>query len=463
MLRPINRPFDRFLISTTINRNVHVRHWLVWSDPTLCLLSCLLLTSTSYLLLLTLFPHLTPAFTVAEMMRSFSKRLPITLLALSLFLQATVYAATPQSCYYDVNKLASDDIIPCYSSKYESQYSCCKVGNKCLRHNACFDIDNEVTYQYGCTDPTMQHPNCPKKCNLDTNKSRWVGLVFCNGTDNLPSNEWLCHHPDNCGGRPGCGTHVWDSMIERLPPTGCENLKQDDKYVAFHESWTLSDIAALPVKTETASWWSEHADRWSTTSTTVTVASSRLASSSSVTSTSTSATASTTATTTSMTTSTPTSTDSSDPRPTTEASKHKSTAIGLGVGLGVGVPFVLCMFGVAFFYMRRQSKFSRAQQANRGANTPDEKTVAAAYGGKPELDGTPVCESYGSPQPSELQGSSATATPYVSPAMVQGEFAGTKSPFVTPEHLQGSFTGAEGRGGHRGGGERWDDIHEMGV
>jgi hypothetical protein len=78
------------------------------------------------------------------------------------------------------------------------------------------------------------------------------------------------------------------------------------------------------------------------------------------------------------------------------------------------------------------------------------------------LDGTPVCESYGSPNPSELQGSSAT-TPYVSPATVQGEFASTQPAFVTPEQLQRRVLDTEGTSEHQGGEERWDDIHELGA
>lgn len=61
----------------------------------------------------------------------------------------------------------------------------------------------------------------------DTN---WVGLVYCNGTANLPNNTWLCNHPDNCGKGNGCDDK-WDPELQKLPPTQCKDL--DQKYKAF--------------------------------------------------------------------------------------------------------------------------------------------------------------------------------------------------------------------------------------
>ncbi|KAF2708866.1 hypothetical protein K504DRAFT_290526 [Pleomassaria siparia CBS 279.74] len=92
-------------------------------------------------------------------------------LALLLFLaRVAASVADTQRCFYDKDQLAPDYIIPCYTGWGNAHFSCCKVGNKCLEHNACYDSDTGNTYQYGCTDETYQDPSCPQKCDLDRSK-----------------------------------------------------------------------------------------------------------------------------------------------------------------------------------------------------------------------------------------------------------------------------------------------------
>ncbi|KAF1846570.1 uncharacterized protein K460DRAFT_126303 [Cucurbitaria berberidis CBS 394.84] len=335
---------------------------------------------------------------------------------------------TPHPCYYDANKPASDDLIPCYPSTLSSHYSCCRVGDKCLEQNACFDSDTQVTYQYGCTDASFQDPHCPQKCHLDTEESHWVGLVFCNGTRGLPKDKWLCHHPSNCAGKGGCDERAWDEGIERMWKTGCEDLKRGDEYVAFEASFTLSDIAALPSSSRLASYWSVNAERTKPLVTSTTASAHTTTASSGLSS---SATASSTLT------STPTATSTPSAAPTAPAStRRRAATIGLGVGIGFGVPVLLGLAGLTLFYIRRQHKKHEAVLATLANEYPPEKGAAAdsyahnaeagpGYAHTAELDSTPIVESCGSPTPSELPGSSVAATPYQSPIgspeMVQGE------------------------------------------
>jgi hypothetical protein len=109
-----------------------------------------------------------------------------------LFARLASAISTPQLCYSDIDKLAPDYIAPCWTSNKTPHYSCCKAGNKCLKHNACYDGETGVTYQYGCTDPTFKDEHCPQKCNLDRDISRWVGLVYCDGQNGMPDKTWVC-------------------------------------------------------------------------------------------------------------------------------------------------------------------------------------------------------------------------------------------------------------------------------
>lgn len=340
-----------------------------------------------------------------------------------------VLARTPQPCYYDIDTLASDDLLPCYGSTISQHYSCCRAGDKCLENNACYDVDTGVTYLYGCTDPTFRDPHCSSKCNLDTRKSHWVGLVFCNGTEGLPNNQWMCNHPENCGDKNGCAERNWDDSIERPPEVGCEDLYHNESYVAFEASSTLSDIAALPYPSRTASWWSEHADRYQTTGTTssiVSVIDTTTTSSDDIRTSSATATLSRSGMATVASTSTINPSETTDPAALATSGK-KAVGVSIGIGIGLGIPVLLGLAGLTLFYVRRQNKKHKAALSAAVASHPPEKSDAAAfYGHKCELNGTPVCELPGSPQPSELQGSTVQGTPQ-------------QSPFVSPETIHEEF------------------------
>ena len=151
--------------------------------------------------------------------RLLCKPLALTCLLFHSVTHLTIVVASPQLCYYAANKLASDDIIPCYTSTNPDTYSCCKIGDTCLRRGACYNGNTGVTYQYGCTDSSYLDERCPPKCGLGTEVSHWTGLVYCNGTNNgMPNNTWLCHHPENCGGKGDCATKTWDEGVARIVP-----------------------------------------------------------------------------------------------------------------------------------------------------------------------------------------------------------------------------------------------------
>jgi hypothetical protein len=282
----------------------------------------------------------------------------IILILFSFICFAPTSALTPQPCYFAPNSLAPDTFLPCYSSTHPSHYACCRAGDKCLENSACYSPSTGVTYQYGCTDSTFNAPQCAQKCHLDTAKSHWVGLVFCNGTKGLPWDEWVCHHPDNCGDVGGCENMVWGDEIQRMPETGCEDIKHGEEYVAFEASWTLSDTAALPVESKTAGWWSENADRWRSGSMTTTGRSTMA--------TMTVTTAlrggfgypgASPAATTFITVPAATFVTTPSPSPTPQpASNERNYKVSLGVGLGVGLPFVLVILLSIFNALRRHYK-----------------------------------------------------------------------------------------------------------
>tara|TARA_R110002003_G_scaffold96_30_gene7672 strand:+ start:23320 stop:24384 length:1065 start_codon:yes stop_codon:yes gene_type:complete len=334
-------------------------------------------------------------------MSTLLKRLCLMSLFLLFLFSSHTRALTPHPCFYSAYELASDELLPCYGSTFSEHYSCCRNGDKCLEHGACFDADTDVTYQYGCTDSSFKDIHCPRKCSLDVAKSRWVGLVFCNGTKGLPADQWICNHPDNCKAGTGYNSRVWGNSIEKLPDTWCEDLQHEEPYVAIYTTGTLSDTAALPSPSRTSSWWSANADRLKT------VAASRTGSLSSF------ATA----------TGPAVSTSAND----TSSSRTKNLALGLGVG--VGVPVLLCIAGLTFFYLRRYGKKSAIPEATdqHQPDYPDEKSPTAAHGYKVELDSAPIVESFGSPPPpSEMEGSSVAGTPVVSPLTVHEKFEGAK-------------------------------------
>ncbi|PSN62009.1 hypothetical protein BS50DRAFT_135059 [Corynespora cassiicola Philippines] len=339
--------------------------------------------------------------------------LPFTLQVVLFFLGAPV-SAGPR-CYYDVGKFAPEDIIPCYPSAVTEHYSCCKVGNKCLRNNACYDQDTGVTYQYGCTDETYQDSHCARKCNLDREKSHWAGLVFCNESSDRKNGSWICHHPDNCGGRDqdDCAPSPWDPSIEKLPRTHCKDLATDEGHVAFYGSATISDILPLPVSTELSSYFAEHSTR--TIKTPVTSSASSTSRATTLQPSSSSSPAE------------PAETEQPQPPP----AKPKGR-LGIAVGLGTGVPIAIALAGCLAYRLHRWKREKSGQ--GRGEKTLDlgsSDESEPGYARKAELPGTdrPVHEVPGSPVPPEVEGSTVgdrtpLQSPLVSPLSTQTEFPG---------------------------------------
>lgn len=148
---------------------------------------------------------------------------------------------TEQRCYHAPGQLADPEIIPCIQGSDDAPavLHCCKRGSHCLEEASCWDPGTGVTYQYGCTDPKYEGDNCPAKCGLDTEKSNWVGMVYC-----ASMGGWICHHPDHCGSED-CSNDRWDPLLDRPAPVLCKELKYDDNVAAAAGS-PLQSIMLLP-------------------------------------------------------------------------------------------------------------------------------------------------------------------------------------------------------------------------
>ncbi|KAF2020024.1 hypothetical protein BU24DRAFT_131468 [Aaosphaeria arxii CBS 175.79] len=328
--------------------------------------------------------------------------LPIPLLL--ILLQHTPLQAfaqvSQQRCYSSAGELAPDYIIPCYTSWTADATFCCKRGNVCLEHNACYDGATGITYQYGCTDESYADANCPKKCGLDTKKSEWVGMVFCGGEEGGRNGSWLCHHPDNCG--DSCIGHTpWDPQLERLPKIQCSEMKPS--LVAISAPSTLSDIMKIPNEaTALASYFAAHPTARPTSSTSsqppVTAASTPAASSSQV----------------SSSTAPPTSVpaDPSTAESNASSARKKKTK-ALAIGLGVGIPLVMSLIGTALFllYRRHNASSSTSSPTTIPSSSKEEKLDASdaaampGYVHKAELPGEGKPLAQHSPARTELAGS----------------------------------------------------------
>jgi len=82
----------------------------------------------------------------------------LTLLSLCL---SVAFAQTNQ-CFYAANERAGSAIVPCASGS--GFVACCQIGDLCLSDSACWNPQHNVTYLYGCTDPTYSDYTCPFKC-----------------------------------------------------------------------------------------------------------------------------------------------------------------------------------------------------------------------------------------------------------------------------------------------------------
>ncbi|KAF2188259.1 hypothetical protein K469DRAFT_703756 [Zopfia rhizophila CBS 207.26] len=310
--------------------------------------------------------------------------------------------------------LAPDYIIPCYTNWGDPFSSCCKVGNVCLGKNACYDQTTGITYQYGCTDRMYRDPNCPQKCDLSRKDSNWVGLVYCNGTDDTPEDTWLCHHPENCGGETHCPRHKpWDPRLEKLPNVDCKDMAME--LSAMHAGPVLSDLLPLPSEVpRVSSYLAAHPTSKS--------ASSSQVAPTAFTAASTEAHASTTI---------PTQTSVAATPESAEESKHSSVASG--AGLGVGIPIVLSLVGFLAFYIhrcRRQSSTATDQKVEKGSTDMDDES-GARFCTKAELPGSPMTAAMG--------GSIVTErTPMQSPALSIVSPVGSEFPHQQAAEVEGN-------------------------
>ncbi|KAK5064292.1 hypothetical protein LTR84_000125 [Exophiala bonariae] len=138
----------------------------------------------------------------------------------------TIGAIAQNDCYYAAGERAGSAIVPCGSG--DSISSCCQIGDLCLSDSACWNPTHNVTYLYGCSDPTYSDPSCPWKCGPDYDASPYVGLVYCYNTTQV---EWSCTHPPSNS----------DSIQENAPQQ-C----YDDSIVAFAGPSSLQPILSLP-------------------------------------------------------------------------------------------------------------------------------------------------------------------------------------------------------------------------
>ncbi|KAF2873355.1 hypothetical protein BDV95DRAFT_604864 [Massariosphaeria phaeospora] len=340
-----------------------------------------------------------------------------------LYLTVGIFAQSDkQRCYYDSGELAPDYIIPCYTSTSSEHYSCCKVGNKCLRENACYDHETGVTYQYGCTDKNYGDKSCPQKCGLSRENSNWVGLVFCNGSKGTPNNTWVCHHPDNCGKTTECRTVPWDPNLKKLPAQRCEDLKHGKEYVAFQHSSSIFDLVPLPPKTELASYLSAHPLPTTTTTTANAASSTAIAA--------------------------PTGTDqslSAHPKSTIVNGRpgkplppdSESRRTSMIFALGLGIPGLLGAVGFSCYYIYLRRRRAEAEKIRRRGKSlmpsNNVNAVEPGYTFKAELPGEdiPMIGLSISPAKTDFGGTtlderSPNSTPFVSPT--QSEFTDKGQP-----------------------------------
>jgi hypothetical protein len=96
-----------------------------------------------------------------------------TVASLCLALLDLVYADA--GCYYAANARAASIIIPCSSAPGFS--TCCQMGDLCLSNNACWNPQYNITYLYGCTDPSFTDNTCPYKCGVTYAGSMYTSSV----------------------------------------------------------------------------------------------------------------------------------------------------------------------------------------------------------------------------------------------------------------------------------------------
>ena len=141
-------------------------------------------------------------------------------------------------CYYAADAMAGSAFVPC--GGIDSYSACCQLGDLCLSQNSCWNPSHNVTYLYGCSDPSYTDASCPWKCGPTFDTGIYVGLDYCYQTT---QNEWACTHPPSNS-----------ATIESFPAQECV----DDSVVAFAGPSSLQPILSLPTNVggETV-WFSE--------------------------------------------------------------------------------------------------------------------------------------------------------------------------------------------------------------
>ena len=137
------------LRGTTINQctHVHRRPFLVQLALRAHVCSTPLYRTCSTFDLLSL-QHISNRFKITTVdMKTHTQGSLLALIYLSWILPSTIRARTPHPCYYQKDQIASDNWMPCYSSTFAKQYSCCRAGDKCLDGSACYSMGTGVTYQ----------------------------------------------------------------------------------------------------------------------------------------------------------------------------------------------------------------------------------------------------------------------------------------------------------------------------
>jgi hypothetical protein len=128
-----------------------------------------------------------------------------------LLLQAGHLATqvSAQTCYNLVGDNAGPKNIPCVANvtgEGDSHSSCCNGENNdaCLSTGLCFNTiatqNSHLIWSSGCTDPTMQHPSCPKfclesKCSRSTSQPYFVHSFFPPSLPHYPSLDPLTDGP----------------------------------------------------------------------------------------------------------------------------------------------------------------------------------------------------------------------------------------------------------------------------
>ena len=109
-------------------------------------------------------------FFISCLHRTTKMRLSVSIPTALVLLVAV--ASAQNQCYYAADERAGSAIIPCGGSSSIS--ACCQIGDLCLSDSACWNPTHNVTYLYGCTDPTYTDSACPWKCGSGFGKTTHI-------------------------------------------------------------------------------------------------------------------------------------------------------------------------------------------------------------------------------------------------------------------------------------------------